>query len=219
MSCFRTDCCHNEGEDNRIFIIERGPRGPRGYTGQQGLTGATGPQGPRGFTGATGATGATGPQGPIGPVGPQGPQGEAGTNGLASYGGLYSTSTTGLSLTDTPTARTLPTAMPQSNVTYGTNSIMVQNAGDFEINYGTVGSASPTSLITLSVQNNGVDLPASVKSNTYNGSDDVLSGTFIATLAAGDVITLNMSAATDTTFSPQDGANSYLTVKQLSTTA
>lgn len=79
MSCCRifSNCCHNEGNDNRLVIIERGVRGPRGFTGPQGIMGPPG----FGVTGATGATGATGIQGPQGVTGPQGPQGIQGVTG------------------------------------------------------------------------------------------------------------------------------------------
>lgn len=197
--CFNNGCnngCGGNGGNGggRIFIIERGPRGPRGYTG---------------------ATGATGPQGPQGPVGATGPQGPAG-GGLASYGGGYSAATTTQALTSTATTLTLGTFMPSSNVTYGTNSITVTNGGDYEINYGISGSVETTSDLTLSVGRNGTAIPAGVRSKTFTaGQTDLLMGSFIVTLSAGDVLTLLLASAQDITFTPGANVNSYLTVKQL----
>ena len=272
MNC----CCHNETNQNRLIIIERGPRGPRGFTGPQGImgpagpigptgpqgiggnpgptgatgatgpqgiqgiqgvvgptgaTGATGPVGPTGATGATGATGpvgptgatgATGPQGiqgvtgPIGPTGDTGPAGESIT-GLAAYGGLYSDSTTTVALTEaTPTELTLGSQMPSSNVTYGTNSITVNLAGDYEVNYGLLGSVDPASTITLSVYRNGALLPsAEISQDFITGTARSMNGSTIVTLDAGDVLTLMAEGSATTTLIPNAQVNTYLTVKKL----
>lgn len=247
MCCRRTNnCCHNESYNSRIYIIERGPRGPRGFTGPQGIMGPqgpqglTGPQGPRGFTGATGATGAVGPQGPQGetgaagatgatgpqgpqgpqgPEGPQGPAGEDGTNGLSAYGGLYSTSTTPLSLTTTAQTVPLAAAMAFDGVTIGTNSITVPDAGDYEINYSLSGATEgDPSTITLQVDSNGTVIPSTVVTHPIQSSvtNDVITGSTIVSLSAGDVLTLQALAGDDTTFTPADNVNAFLTVKKLS---
>ncbi len=194
--CFNNGCgngCGGNGGNGggRIFIIERGPRGPRGYTG---------------------ATGAVGPQGPTGATGPQGPSG----GGLLSYGGGYSAATTTQALTSTAVGMTLGTFMPSSNVTYGTNSITVTNGGDYEINYGIIGSVETTSDLTVAVGRNGTAIPSGVRSKTYTaGQSDLLMGSFIVTLTSGDVLTLLLSSSQDVTFTPGANVNSYLTVKQL----
>ncbi len=242
MCCFnftpRSNNCNN-GNDGRIYIIERGPRGPRGFTGATGAVGPvgpTGPQGPIGLTGPQGPigpqgevgpqgpiglTGATGPQGPTGATGatgatgPQGPAGADGTNGLASYGGVYSTDVTPVALTTTATNLTLGTPLPLSNVTTGTNSVTVANAGTYEIDYGVRGSVTPDATVTLSVQQNGVDIPQSVVSKPFTTTVDGLSNRTIVTLGAGDVLTLNGVSSVATTFTPDANVNTYLTVKQL----
>ena len=188
--------------------------------GAQDATGATGPQGPKGDTGATGATGATGPQGPQGPQGATGPQGPAGENGLASYGGLYSTDISSVALTPTNTTLSLASTMPSKNVTYGTNSITVQNSGDYELNYGLIGSVNPASTLTLSVANNGTAIPSSMVTRVYDQDQNISqTGSTIVTLNSGDVLTLQASSSVDTTkFTPNNNVHAYLTVKQLNTT-
>ena len=191
FDCFNTPTPKNT-DCNRIVIIERGPRGPRGFTGPQGQTGATGPQGPQGATGPQGPQGpqgVQGPQGATGATGATGPQGPAGENGLAAYGGMYSSAGTTVSLTTTPTPLTLATALPSKNVTDGTNQLTVTNAGDYA-------------------------------TGNYEADEEFnLAGSTIATLAAGDVITLLGSAGASVTLTPNGGTNAYVTVKQLNTPA
>ena len=131
-----------------------GPTGPQGPQGLQGLQGVQGVTGPQGETGATGATGPQGAIGPTGPTGPAGPTGAAGT-GLIAYGGLYGTTTDAVALTTTPVALPLGTQMPSSNLTYGTNSVTVTDAGTYELAYGVRGSMSDGSSLTVSVGQNG----------------------------------------------------------------
>ncbi len=204
-----------------------GPQGPQGLqgvqgvTGPQGETGATGPQGPQGLQGvqgATGATGATGPQGaigPTGPTGPTGPQGAAGT-GLIAYGGLYGTTTDAVALTTTPVALPLGTQMPSSNLTYGTNSVTVTDAGTYELAYGVRGSMSDGSSLTVSVGQNGTAIAATTITDALtSGTPSSVHGQTIVTLSAGDVLTLLASDSGSATWTPGSGANTYLTVKKL----
>lgn len=207
-----------------------GPQGPQGLqgvqgvTGPQGETGATGPVGPQGpqglqgVQGATGATGATGPQGaigPTGPTGPTGPQGAAGT-GLIAYGGLYGTTTDAVALTTTPVALPLGTQMPSSNLTYGTNSVTVTDAGTYELAYGVRGSMSDGSSLTVSVGQNGTAIAATTITDALtSGTPSSVHGQTIVTLSAGDVLTLLASDSGSATWTPGSGANTYLTVKKL----
>ncbi len=198
-----------------------GPQGPQGLqgvqgvTGPQGETGATGPVGPQGLQGATGATGATGPQGAIGPTGPTGPAGAAGT-GLIAYGGLYGTTTDAVALTTTPVALPLGTQMPSSNLTYGTNSVTVTDAGTYELAYGVRGSMSDGSSLTVSVGQNGTAIAATTITDALtSGTPSSVHGQTIVTLSAGDVLTLLASDSGSATWTPGSGANTYLTVKKL----
>lgn len=199
----------------------QGPQGPQGLqgvqgvTGPQGETGATGPVGPQGLQGATGATGATGPQGAIGPTGPTGPAGASGT-GLIAYGGLYGTTTDAVALTTTPVALPLGTQMPSSNLTYGTNSVTVTDAGTYELAYGVRGSMSDGSSLTVSVGQNGTAIAATTITDALtSGTPSSVHGQTIVTLSAGDVLTLLASDSGSATWTPGSGANTYLTVKKL----
>lgn len=196
----------------------QGLQGVQGVTGPQGETGATGPVGPQGLQGATGATGATGPQGaigPTGPTGPTGPQGAAGT-GLIAYGGLYGTTTDAVALTTTPVALPLGTQMPSSNLTYGTNSVTVTDAGTYELAYGVRGSMSDGSSLTVSVGQNGTAIAATTITDALtSGTPSSVHGQTIVTLSAGDVLTLLASDSGSATWTPGSGANTYLTVKKL----
>ena len=136
---------------------------------------------------------------------------------MAAYGGLYSTDVSTVALTaDTPTELTLASQMPSSNVTYGTNSITVTDAGDYEINYGLLGSVDPASTITLSVYVNGAVSPSGVISQDFiTGTARSMNGSTIVTLSAGDVVTLMVSGSATTTLTPNENVNTYLTVKKL----
>lgn len=205
----------------------QGPQGPQGLqgvqgvTGPQGETGATGPVGPQGLqgvAGATGATGATGPQGAIGPTGPTGPAGPTGASGtgLIAYGGLYGTTTDAVALTTTPVALPLGTQMPSSNLTYGTNSVTVTDAGTYELAYGVRGSMSDGSSLTVSVGQNGTAIAATTITDALtSGTPSSVHGQTIVTLSAGDVLTLLASDSGSATWTPGSGANTYLTVKKL----
>ncbi|MCH5350617.1 MAG: collagen-like protein [Clostridiales bacterium] len=172
--------------------------------------GATGPQGPQGDQGI---------QGVPGPQGVQGEQGEQGpaTNGLAAYGGLYSTDTSTVSLTaGTPVTATLGSQMPELNVTLGTNQITVTEDGDYEITYGLVGSVSPASTVTLSVNVNGTPEPSGVISqDLIVGTARATTGSTIVNLNANDVVTLTIEGSATTTFTPSNNVNTFLTVKKL----
>lgn len=196
----------------------QGLQGVQGVTGPQGETGATGPVGPQGIQGATGATGATGPQGAIGPTGPTGPTGPAGAagTGLIAYGGLYGTTTDAVALTTTPVALPLGTQMPSSNLTYGTNSVTVTDAGTYELAYGVRGSMSDGSSLTVSVGQNGTAIAATTITDALtSGTPSSVHGQTIVTLSAGDVLTLLASDSGSATWTPGSGANTYLTVKKL----
>ncbi|MCH5148992.1 MAG: hypothetical protein J1G05_06530 [Clostridiales bacterium] len=136
---------------------------------------------------------------------------------MAAYGGLYSTSTDTVELTeDTPVNLTLGSQMPVLNETYGTNSITVDEDGDYEINYGLLGSVDPASTITLSVNVNGTPEPSGVISQDFiTGTARSMNGSTIVSLNAGDEITLTAEGSATTTLTPLDNVNSYLTVKKL----
>lgn len=192
-----------------------GPTGPQGEQGLQGATGATGPQGEQGIQGIQGVTGPTGATGPTGPTGATGADGASGT-GLGAYGGAYSNATSAFDLTLTPSALTLGTTMPSSNVTYGTNSVTVTDGGVYRLTYGVRGSVAADTTMTVAVGQNGTDIPSTVLTHTLTaGTIDGFDGTSIVSLSGGDVLTLLASGSTTTTFTPADGVNTYLVVEKL----
>lgn len=181
---------------NLNFTIPAGPTGP---TGPQGLIGPTGPTGP--------ASTIAGPTGPTGPA-----------NGLNSYGGKYSNTSQTINLgigTQTPIG--LPTAMPNLNVTYTpTNSITVQQAGVYEINYFSNVSVAVGTTLTLAIRVNGTNIPSTVLSRTLSvGVSSIYSGSTIINLAAGDVIDMTLSALLAVGVTLGSGVNATLTVKKL----
>lgn len=189
-------CCNSSankgcsGSSGGLVIIERGPRGPRGYNG---------------------ATGAVGPQGPQGARGPQGLPG-----GLPSYGGAYSTSTTAQPLTTTAVIVPLGTSMPLKNVSLANSGLTVTNGGDYEINFWFAGSVDAAGTVTATVAQNGNVIAASIVSKSF--ADDgvgTLGNTFLAPLAAGDIITVQLQSSVALNFTPTQNVNTVLTVKQL----
>ena len=145
-----------------------------------------------------------------------GPAGPA-TDGLSAYGGLYSTSTDTVELTEnTPVTLTLGSEMPALNVTYDDNGITVAQEGDYEINYGLLGSVEPASTITISVNVNGTPEASGVISQDFIvGTARSMNGSTIVSLNAGDVVTLTVEGSATTTLTPLNNVNTYLTVKKL----
>ena len=223
--CHPVPCCTCSGSAGPTGATgATGPTGPTGatgigITGPTGLTGPTGPTGAAGnsVTGPTGPTGSTGPMGPTGPTGttgatgigitgptgPTGPQGEPGSNGISAYGGLYNSGSQlfFFSAPDNDIQVQLNTAMPMRRVTAnGNNTITIQTAGDYEINYNVLLNTSKTSTISIGVRRNGVIIPVtrgsqtmSVDSKTGLSYDGRLSASVIVPLTAGDVLDLAIS--------------------------
>ena len=136
--------------------------------------------------------------------------------GLIAYGGLYGTTTDAVALTTTPVALPLGTQMPSSNLTYGTNSVTVTDAGTYELAYGVRGSMSDGSSLTVSVGQNGTAIAATTITDALtSGTPSSVHGQTIVTLSAGDVLTLLASDSGSATWTPGSGANTYLTVKKL----
>ena len=115
---------------------------------------------------------------------------------------------------------TLGSQMPVLNETYGENSITVEEDGDYEINYGLLGSVNPASTITLSVNVNGTPEPsAEISQDFIVGTARSMNGSTIVSLSAGDGITLTAEGTATTTLTPLDNVNTYLTVKKLNSGA
>ena len=139
------------------------------------------------------------------------------TNGMTSSQNRISY-TRALALTTTPSTVPLAIDMPSSNVTYGANSINITESGDYEVNYSLAGTiAGNPSTVTLSVAENGAAIPSATISRALSstGTNDIINGSAIVTLSAGDVLTLLASSSNVATFTPSTNVNSYLTVKRI----
>ena len=106
--------------------------------------------------------------------------------------------------------------MPVLNETYGANSITVTEDGDYEINYGLLGSVNPASTITISVNVNGTpEASGTISQDFVVGTARSMNGSTILSLDANDVVTLTVAGSATTTLTPLNNVNSYLTVKKL----
>ena len=189
---------------------------------------------PKGDNGIPGPTGATGPAGesitgPAGPAGPTGPPGEPGGEGLFAYGGLYNAGSQLVFFTtaDTQVQIRLNTSMPMHAVTAnGNNTMTIQSAGDYEINYNILLNTSKACNVAAGVRRNGTIIQETRGSQTMavDSTDSIsfdgrLSASVIVSLVTGDVLDLTISvvrtlpAGLDAIINGY--ANAALTVKRL----
>lgn len=175
-----------------------------------------------------GPQGVQGAQGIQGVAGPQGVPGADGENVLSAYGGLYNTAVQPLTFTavNTYIPLTLNMIMPIKNVTVSGNTLTINEAGDYEINYNVLVSASASVDMAVTVRNNGAVIPSTRGSQTLTYSaeaglthDGLFSGSAIVTLAAGDVLDIAISVIntlpTGLDAVVNNYANSTLSVKRL----
>ena len=134
---------------------------------------------------------------------------------MASYGGAYTTGVTTYALTTTPTNLPLGALLPSSDVTIGTNTITIVNAGTYEVDYGIRGSVTTPATVTLAIQQNGVDVPQTIVTQTFTATEGILAHRTFVTFDSGDTITLTADASADTNFVTSDDVSTYLTIKQL----
>ena len=107
--------------------------------------------------------------------------------------------------------------MPSDNVSYTTaNSVLIETAGIYEINYSTTLSVAVGTALTLAVRQNGTDIPDATISRTLSvGVGSLISGSIIITLAAGDTIDMALSALVAVGVTLGGGTSAVLTVKKL----
>lgn len=169
-----------------------------------------------------------GPQGVQGAQGIQGVPGADGENVLSAYGGLYNTVVQPLTFTavNTYVPLSLNMIMPIKNVTVTGNTLVINEAGDYEINYNVLVSASAAVDMAVTVRSNGAVIPSTRGSQTLAYStetglthDGLFSGSAIVTLAAGDVIDIAISVIntlpTGLDAVVNNYANSTLSIKRL----
>ncbi|MBO5150752.1 MAG: hypothetical protein J6B73_01105 [Methanobrevibacter sp.] len=150
------------------------------------------------------------PQGPTGPTGP--------TAGLNAYGGKYNDTSQTINLgIGVQSQIPLPAEMPNLNTTYTpTNSITVDQAGTYEINYYSNLSAAIATTLTLAVRSNGTNIPATVVNRVLSvGVGSIYSGSVIVNLPAGAVIDIAVSALLAVGVTLGTGVSASLSVKKL----
>lgn len=175
-----------------------------------------------------GSQGVQGAQGIQGVPGAQGEPGADGESVLSAYGGLYNTAVQPLTFTaiNTYVPLSLNMIMPIKNVTVSGNTLVINEAGDYEINYNVLVSASASVDMAVTVRSNGTVIPSTRGSQTLTYSaetglthDGLFSGSVIVTLSAGDVIDVAISVIntlpTGLTAQVNNYANSTLSVKRL----
>lgn len=169
-----------------------------------------------------------GPQGVQGAQGIQGVPGTDGENVLSAYGGLFNTAVQPLTFTavNTYIPLTLNMIMPIKNVTVSGNTLVLNEAGDYEINYNVLVSASASVDIAVAVRSNGAVIPSTrgTQTLTYSAEaglthDGLFSGSAIVTLPAGAVLDIAISVIntlpTGLDAVVNNYANSTLSVKRL----
>lgn len=169
-----------------------------------------------------------GPQGVQGAQGIQGVPGADGENVLSAYGGLFNTAVQPLTFTavDAYIPLALNMIMSIKNVTVSGNTLVLNEAGDYEINYNVLVSASASVDMAVAVRNNGAVIPSTRGTQTLSYSaeagltrDGRFSGSAIVTLPAGAVLDIAISLIntlpTGLTAQVNNYANATLSIKRL----
>lgn len=149
---------------------------------------------------------------------PQGPTGPTGASPSVAYGGKYSNTTQTINLAIGSQSRiALANNMPSANVTYvPTDCITINQAGTYEIDYSANLSAALATTLTMAVRANGTNIPSTVITRALSvGTTSVYSGSIIATLAAGDVLDMAISALIAVGITLGSGVNATLSVKKI----
>lgn len=138
-------------------------------------------------------------------------------SGLRAYGGKYNDETCIVNVVlGSQSIIPLPSSMPSSNITYTNNSILVKEAGDYEINYFINASVELATLLTLAVRKNGVNIPSTVIQRLVEVDvGTIYSGSTIVNLEAGDEIDMALEALIAVGITLGTGVNATLTVKKL----
>lgn len=153
------------------------------------------------------------PQGPTGPTGATGP-----TAGLNAYGGRYSNTQQVIDLAiGSQSQIPLETTMPNLRTTYTTaNSITVEQAGNYEINFFSNISAAVATTVTFAVRNNGTNIPSTSISRALSANvSSIYTGNVIVNLPAGAVVDMAISALLAVGVTLGTGVNATLTLKKL----
>lgn len=213
-----------------------GPTGPMGLQGLQGATGPTGPTGVQGPQGATGATGLVGPTGPTGTTGPTGPTGATGIQGIQGVQGITGatgpTGPTGINVTATSafaantsgssiavTIAGTSVALPDNQilpagitVNGANNTFTINAAGRYRISYH-VNTTLALIMGTRIILNTTPLIQSTVMAILAVAS---YSNEFIADIASGDTVTLQLFGLLDTAVLLNQSAGASLMITRLS---
>jgi len=145
------------------------------------------------------------PLGATGPSGPTGPSGATGPAGLDAFGGIYNSAAATQALAAaTLDVVDLPNTLTGRQVDYATvNSIIVQEAGTYNIDYSMVPTFSAASTIEIAVRSTATDIASTAQTVTLTAAGPInYSGNTIAQLVQGAIIDIAVtsSAAADMTF-------------------
>lgn len=235
----------NVGTNKDVVLNFKIPRGTAGEKGEVGATGPQGPRGFPGEIGISQAITIDGtetvepdelaevqddfeqnvhhltfyiPKGEKGDQGPIGPQGPAGPTQTVAYAERYLDATQELKLTaSTDTVVPLNNSGPAFFAEYDTeNAIDIKQAGFYLISYFLSAEPKEDCTLTLAVKYNDLLTPASnVTVKWQANSINSVSNSIIAALQEGDVLTLSVRAAAETTLSFNGTANAVLTIVKI----
>lgn len=137
--------------------------------------------------------------------------------GLGAFGGLYNDEIQPISITiGTDEIVPLSSTMPSKDVTYEDDSIVIEEAGIYEINYYLYANVEVGALVTTAVRVNGDNIDSTVISRLVDVDlGTIYSGSTIVELEAGDVIDMAISALLDIEVTLGTGVNASLTIKKI----
>jgi hypothetical protein len=117
-----------------------------------------------------------------------------------------------------PTAISFDATMPAFDVSYTTpNALIVSGAGTYKIYYNLLVASGTAILLTCAIRLNGVNIPGAVLVHSLTANqENELTGTVIATLAAGDVLDMAISSSAGATVTLGVGVNASLVLTRLS---
>jgi len=137
---------------------------------------------------------------------------------VAAFGGRFGNTATALALAPATTTQIPMTGtMPSVLTSYAlANSIIVDEAGVYEITYELVGSTADILELTVAVRANGIPIPSATQISALDvGIDTVFVGSTIVALAAGTVLDLSVLSQLAATLTLGSGMNASLIVKRL----
>ena len=137
--------------------------------------------------------------------------------GLRAFGGRYNDETQVIQLVVGSTQQIqLPSTMPNRRTSYSGNTIQINEAGVYEINYFMNASVEVGALVTLAVRKNGENIESTVIERLLEAdTGNFYTGSTIVELQSGDEIDMAISALVAVGVTLGTGVNATLSVKKL----